>query len=122
MKLSRKIWRSLVLTSILFGGLVLVIVLTPPTVWLYDWLAVEVAFGRERAAREHITVEYITKPSTVTFSNGERIDVGLKPAVVSTIFRIGATALLLVCYGLLVMRCGPKWFRIASTGRWDSEA
>ena len=103
-----------IIAAIVLGGVALVGSLLIPTSWIYDTLALRIAFGPVRAAQEHITVQKITKPSTVTFSNGEQIDVGMKPAVFSCIFRFGATIPLLICYLLLIKRCGPKWIHWSS--------
>jgi len=96
---------------IIAGGFSPVASLIIPTGWIYDYFALRVAFGSEQAAREHITVRDIEKPSTVTFSNGKRLDVGAKPAVISSIFRIAATIPLVVGYIFLIRRYSPKWFR-----------
>lgn len=48
--------------------------------WVFNQVALRVAFGSECAARERITVDHVTKPSTVTFSNGQSVDVGMAPA------------------------------------------
>jgi hypothetical protein len=106
-----KFSRAATVIAIVMVGVALVGSIMIPTAWIYDTLALQIAFGSERASREHITVEKITKPSTVTFSNGEQVDVGMKPAVFASVFRVVVTIPLMLGYMFLVKRCGPKWIQ-----------
>ena len=105
------IWRMGIVVLIFLGGFLILPLVNVPTIWIYNHVALQIAFGPDRAARDHITVKHITKPSTVTFSNGERIDVGKGPAIVSLLFLLAAGIPLLVCYIVLICRYGPQWFR-----------
>ena len=105
------IWRLGIVVLVAVTGLSILMVPAIPGVWIYNRVALGIAFGSERAAREHITVWRITKPSTITFSNGRRIDVGMTPAVVSNVFHVAVAIPLVVAYILLIRRRGPQWLR-----------
>src|SRR4051794_32882182 len=98
----QRISRMATVSAMVLIGIALVAAINIPAVWIYEELALRIAFGPERASREHITVEQITKPSTVTFSNGEKIDVGMKPAIFSGIFRLAVTGPIMFGYYLLL--------------------
>jgi hypothetical protein len=70
-----------------------------PSAWIFDQVALRVAFTRQQLAQQRITVDYVTKPSTVTFSNGRSLDVGYRPAKAS-----GACTLVLALPCMLFMR------------------
>jgi len=105
------IWRMGIVVLIFLGGFLILPLVNVPTIWIYNHVALQIAFGPDRAARDHITVQHITKPSTVTFSNAERIDVGKGPATVSALFFLAVGIPLLVCYIVLICRYSPQWFR-----------
>src|SRR4051812_46787809 len=105
----QQISRIATISAMVLIGVLVVWSVWIPRIWIYKELALRIAFGSERASQEHITVGQITKPSTVTFSNGEKIDVGMKPALFSTIFFLVAGPLVLVGYIRLLKRYGPKW-------------
>src|SRR5215469_10193654 len=70
-------------------GFVLIWVLPMlPAQWIYNQLAIHKAFGRDAGQLPQVTVKSIEKPSTVTFSNGAVVDVGLVPATVSSTFHL----------------------------------
>ena len=100
-----------IIVLIFLGGFLILPVVNSLSIPIYNHVALQTAFGPDRAARDHITVQHITKPSTVTFSNGERIDVGKGPAIVSTLFFLAVGIPLLVCYIVLICRYSPQWFR-----------
>ena len=107
-----RIGRPLGLMSLLFGILLIPLAVHIPGSWIYERLAVRAAFG-ERGRTQNVKVVSIKKPSTVTFSNGQRVDVGSSPALVSAAFQILVCLPLVGCYVFLVRRYGPQWF---STG------
>lgn len=107
------IWRMSVVVLIFTGGFLIFPLANFASIFVYNHVAVQTAFGPDRAAREHITVQQIKKPSTVTFSNGERIDVGMGPATASSLFFLGAGIPLLIGYIVLMSRYSPLWFREA---------
>jgi hypothetical protein len=110
--------RLIAMMCILFGVLLIPLSVHVPGSWMYERLAVRAAFG-ERADAQQVTVVSITKPSTVTFSNGQRIDVGGSPALISTAFQIIVCLPLVGCYVFVVRRYGPEWTRGGSV-RTDS--
>jgi len=105
------IWRRSIVVLIFLGGFLIFPLVNVASIWIYNYVALDIAFGSDRAARDHITVQHIKKPSTVTFSSGERIDVGTGPATVSTLFLLAVGIPLLVCYIVLISRYSPQWFR-----------
>jgi len=81
-----------------------------PSAWVFNQVALRVAFTPEQIARERITVDHVTKPSTVTFSNGQSVDVGYAPARPA-----GACTLILVLPFMLFMRYFIKrWLPFAA--------
>jgi hypothetical protein len=105
------LWRMSIVVLIFMGGFLIFPLVNVPSIWIYDHVALQTAFGSDRAARDRITVQHIRKPSTVTFSNGERIDVGKGPAIASTLFFLAVAIPLLVGYIVLICKYSPQWFR-----------
>ena len=112
----RQIARILVLSAFVLGGFAIPMLLNIPSYWIYSRLSLRAAFGSDPAARRGVTVQQIAKPSTVTFSNGKRVDVGMMPATISNLFLLGTALPGLVLYVLLLRRHGPEWFR---SGKWS---
>ena len=112
-KMDRKqyIWRMSIVVLIGLGGFLILPLVNFVSISIYNHVALQIAFGPDRPARDHITVQHITKPSTVTFSNGERIDVGNGPATAGSLFFLAVGIPLLVCYIVLICRYSPQWFR-----------
>ncbi|MBF0409624.1 MAG: hypothetical protein HQM10_19950 [Candidatus Riflebacteria bacterium] len=97
------------------AGIIVSILIIPmlthiPTVWLFDYLGVRIAFGSEAASLGQITVTHVTKPSTFHFSNGKSIDVGSAPSFLSLLFFGIITLPLLLAHGYLIKRFAPEWF------------
>jgi hypothetical protein len=109
----KRIRRIIVLSLLLCGAPAIFIVLGIPGWWLYDELALRKAFGAERHAG--VKIERITKPYTVTFSNGKTVDVGSTPANMSNLFHIGTGVPAVLAYVYFIKRRGPAWFR---RGNW----
>jgi hypothetical protein len=109
----KRIKRILALSLLLSGAPVIFIVLSLPSWWLYDELAVRKEFGTERPA--DVKVEKITKPYTVTFSNGKVAEVGPMPASVSNLFHFATGIPAVVLYLFFIKRHGPEWYR---AGKW----
>ncbi len=59
-----------------------------PANWIYNRLAVRAAIRANGDSMRGATVASIEKPSTITFSNGAVVDVGLIPATVSSAFHL----------------------------------
>src|SRR3954463_2250796 len=110
----KKIRRIIALSLLLFGGLAIFILLNIPSSWIYNHLALRNAFGSERQAG--VTVQRITKPYTVTFSNGRTVEVGPTPARVSTLFHLVTAIPAVLAYFYFIKRHGPEWYR---SGKWQ---
>ncbi|MFZ2955929.1 MAG: hypothetical protein WA705_03415 [Candidatus Ozemobacteraceae bacterium] len=100
--------KLMVLALILIGWPVLGMIAHIPVVWVFDGLAIRQAFSAEEASSGKISVVLVSKPSTILFSNGKRVDVGEIPAVVSTIFFVILLLPLMVGYFILLKRFVPK--------------
>jgi hypothetical protein len=109
----KRIKRILVLSFLLCGGPIIFVVLTLPSSWIYDDLAVRKAFGTHAPAG--LAVQQIKKPYTVTFSNGQIADVGPIPAIIGNLFHFGIGIPAVLTYFYLIKRAGPEWFR---SGKW----
>jgi len=109
----KKIKRIIVLSLLVSGAPVIFILLGIPSWWLYDELASRKAFGADRPAG--IRIERITKPYTVTFSNGMTADVGSTPANMSNLVHIAMGLPAVLAYVCFIKRHGPAWFR---SGNW----
>jgi hypothetical protein len=76
----------------------------------FQRMALRTAYSRERIAREHIHIVKVEKPSTVTFSTGEVVDVGRTPGHVA-----GAAGFIAAVGGILLtlaplFQCYPDIF------------
>ena len=109
----KRIKRTVVLSLLLSGGPVILILLMVPSWWIYNQLALRKAFGSDRP--EGVKVDHITKPYTVTFSNGKTFAVGAMPATVSTLFHVVTAIPAILWYFFFIKRHGPEWFR---SGKW----
>jgi hypothetical protein len=111
----KRIKRITVLSLLLCGAPTIFMVLSIPSWWIYQELALRKAFGSQPPPG--VRLERITKPYfTATFSNGKTVDVGPVPANVSNLFHLATGIPAVVLYILLITRYGPKWFR---SGKWQ---
>jgi hypothetical protein len=109
----KRIKRILALSLLLSGAPVIFIMLNIPSWWIYNHIALRQAFGSERPAG--VKVEKITKPYTVTFSNGKIADVGPTPATLSNLFHFATGIPAVALYLFFIKRHGPEWYR---SGKW----
>ncbi len=98
---------ALVLIGVLYGA-----VLVVATMWLQRHLALRAAYP-DSADREGVRVVQLTKPSTVTFSNGDSIDVGPWPWRVTPCVAVPALLAGLAALGAL----GARWGVVAPPAR-----
>ena len=61
--------------------------------WIYDRLAIRVAFGHWRVGGRAIAVTNIKKPYAVTFSNGVVADVGYLPAAAMDVVSLAGSVI-----------------------------
>jgi ABC-type Na+ efflux pump permease subunit len=98
---------ALVLVGVLYGA-----ALVTATMWLQRRLALRAAYP-DPADREGVHVVLVTKPSTVTFSNGESVDVGPWPWRVTPCVTVPALLAGLAALGAL----GARWGMVATPVR-----
>jgi hypothetical protein len=112
-KCMKRIKRIIALSLLLSGAPVIFILLNVPSLWIYHELAIRKAFGSERPAG--VKLVKITKPYSVTFSNGKTVDVGPLPGSASTLFHLATGIPAVVLYLFFIKRHGPEWYRL---GKW----
>jgi hypothetical protein len=103
----------LALSLLLGGGPLIFISMWLPSWWLFNCVALGQTFGPERPPG--VKVEHVTKPYTVTFSNGKTVDVGPLPAIMSSLCHLGIGIPAALAYFYIGKRLGPEWYR---SGKW----